>query len=75
MWSEVVAFAIGRILFHNLRHRTGCGYPKESGFTGGEEAPTAVLNCVLGSGHTPGKKIDMLQQPLKLIAVNEKEKR
>ena len=27
-------------------------YPKGSGFTGGEKAPTAALNCVLRSGHT-----------------------
>ena len=26
--------------------------PKGSCFTGGEEAPTAALNCVLRSGHT-----------------------
>ena len=37
-------------------------YPKRSGFTGGEEAPTAALNCVLRSGHTPAEKTDMLQQ-------------
>jgi phenylpyruvate tautomerase PptA (4-oxalocrotonate tautomerase family) len=37
-------------------------YPKESGFTGGEEGPTASLNCVLRSGHTPEEKTDMLQQ-------------
>ena len=37
-------------------------YPKGSGFTGGEQAPTASLNCVLRSGHTPEEKTDMLQQ-------------
>ena len=37
-------------------------YPKGSGFTGGEEAPTAVLNCVLRSGHPVEEKTDMLQQ-------------
>jgi len=37
-------------------------YPKGSGFTGGEQAPTASLNCVLRSGHTPKEKTDMLQQ-------------
>jgi phenylpyruvate tautomerase PptA (4-oxalocrotonate tautomerase family) len=37
-------------------------YPRGSGFTGGEEAPTAALNCVLRSGHTPEEKTDMLQQ-------------
>lgn len=37
-------------------------YPKGSGFTGGEEAPTAALNCLLRSGHTPEEKTDMLRQ-------------
>ena len=37
-------------------------YPKGSGFTGGEEAPTAALNCVLRSGHTTEEKTDILQQ-------------
>jgi hypothetical protein len=37
-------------------------YPKGSGFTGGEEASTAALNCVLRSGHTPEEKTDMPQQ-------------
>jgi len=37
-------------------------YPKGSGFTGGEQAPTASLNCVLRSGHIPEEKTDMLQQ-------------
>jgi len=37
-------------------------YTKGAGFTGGEQAPTASLNCVLRSGHTPDEKTDMLQQ-------------
>jgi phenylpyruvate tautomerase PptA (4-oxalocrotonate tautomerase family) len=37
-------------------------YPRGSGFTGGEPAPTASLNCVLRSGHTLEEKTDMLQQ-------------
>jgi phenylpyruvate tautomerase PptA (4-oxalocrotonate tautomerase family) len=37
-------------------------YPKASGFTGGEEAPTAALNCVLRSGHTSEEKTVMLRQ-------------
>jgi phenylpyruvate tautomerase PptA (4-oxalocrotonate tautomerase family) len=37
-------------------------YPKGSGFTGGEPAPTASLNCVLRSGHTLEDKADALQQ-------------
>jgi phenylpyruvate tautomerase PptA (4-oxalocrotonate tautomerase family) len=31
-------------------------YPKGSGYTAGEEAPTAALNCVLRSGHTAEDK-------------------
>ena len=37
-------------------------YPNGAGFTGGEQAPTISLNCVLRSGHTPEEKTDMLQQ-------------
>jgi phenylpyruvate tautomerase PptA (4-oxalocrotonate tautomerase family) len=37
-------------------------YPKGSGFTAGEDAPTAALNCVLRSGHTAEDKADMLKQ-------------
>src|ERR1700678_2255276 len=37
-------------------------YPKGSGFTAGEEAPTAALNCVLRSGHTATDKAEMLKQ-------------
>jgi phenylpyruvate tautomerase PptA (4-oxalocrotonate tautomerase family) len=37
-------------------------YPKHSGFTGGEEAPTAALNGVLRSGHTVEEKADLLKQ-------------
>jgi len=37
-------------------------YPKGAGFTGGEQAPTASLNCVLRSGHTLEEKAGMLKQ-------------
>jgi len=37
-------------------------YPKGSGFIGGEQAPTASLNCVLRSGHSLEEKTDMLEQ-------------
>jgi phenylpyruvate tautomerase PptA (4-oxalocrotonate tautomerase family) len=37
-------------------------YPKGSGFTAGEEARTAALNCVLRSGHTAEDKAEMLKQ-------------
>jgi phenylpyruvate tautomerase PptA (4-oxalocrotonate tautomerase family) len=37
-------------------------YRKGSGYTGGDKAPTAALNCVLRSGHTAEDKVTMLQQ-------------
>jgi phenylpyruvate tautomerase PptA (4-oxalocrotonate tautomerase family) len=37
-------------------------YPRGSGFTAGEEAATAALNCVLRIGHTVDEKRDMLKQ-------------
>src|ERR1700728_2057093 len=37
-------------------------YPKGSGYTAGEEAPTAALNCVLRNGHTVEEKTDLLKQ-------------
>jgi phenylpyruvate tautomerase PptA (4-oxalocrotonate tautomerase family) len=37
-------------------------YPRGSGFTGGVEAMTAALNCVLRSGHTPNEKTEVLQR-------------
>ena len=37
-------------------------YPKGSGYTAGEEASTAALNCVLRSGHTDAEKTEMLKQ-------------
>jgi phenylpyruvate tautomerase PptA (4-oxalocrotonate tautomerase family) len=37
-------------------------YPKGCGFTGGQEAPTAALNCVLRSGHSAEEKADTLKQ-------------
>jgi phenylpyruvate tautomerase PptA (4-oxalocrotonate tautomerase family) len=37
-------------------------YPEGSGFTGGEKALTAALNCVLRSGHTDEDKAEMLKQ-------------
>src|SRR5271156_265353 len=36
-------------------------YPRGSGYTAGEEAPTAALNCVLRSGHTAEEKADLLE--------------
>ena len=42
-------------------------YPEGAGFTGGEQAPTASLNCVLRSGHTLEDKTDMLQQLWKMF--------
>jgi phenylpyruvate tautomerase PptA (4-oxalocrotonate tautomerase family) len=37
-------------------------YSKGSGYTAGEGAPTAALNCVLRSGHTDTEKTEMLKQ-------------
>jgi phenylpyruvate tautomerase PptA (4-oxalocrotonate tautomerase family) len=37
-------------------------YPKGSGYAAGERASTAVLSCVLRSGHTDADKTDMLKQ-------------
>jgi phenylpyruvate tautomerase PptA (4-oxalocrotonate tautomerase family) len=37
-------------------------YPKGSGFTAGEGAPAACLNCVLRSGHTAEEKAKLLEQ-------------
>jgi phenylpyruvate tautomerase PptA (4-oxalocrotonate tautomerase family) len=37
-------------------------YPKGSGYAAGEQASTAVLSCVLRSGHTDQDKTDMLKQ-------------
>jgi phenylpyruvate tautomerase PptA (4-oxalocrotonate tautomerase family) len=37
-------------------------YPKGSGYSAGEEAPAAALNCVLRSGHTIEEKTDLLRQ-------------
>src|ERR1700690_811810 len=42
-------------------------YPKHSGYTAGEEASTAVLNCILRSGHTVEEKADLLKQLWSLI--------
>ena len=36
-------------------------YPKGSGYTGGVEAATAALNCVLRAGHTAEGKTDLLR--------------
>jgi phenylpyruvate tautomerase PptA (4-oxalocrotonate tautomerase family) len=37
-------------------------FTEDSGFTGGEQASTASITCVLRSGHTLEEKTDMLQQ-------------
>jgi phenylpyruvate tautomerase PptA (4-oxalocrotonate tautomerase family) len=37
-------------------------YTKGSGYSAGEPAPTAALNCVLRSGHTVEEKTDLLKQ-------------
>jgi phenylpyruvate tautomerase PptA (4-oxalocrotonate tautomerase family) len=42
-------------------------YPKGSGFSAGEQAPTAALNCVLRSGHSIEEKTDLLKQLLAIF--------
>ena len=42
-------------------------YPKHSGYTAGEEASTAALNCVLRSGHTGEEKTELLTQTVVTI--------
>ena len=37
-------------------------YPQGSGFTAGEEAAAACLNCVFRSGHTAEEKTELLEQ-------------
>jgi phenylpyruvate tautomerase PptA (4-oxalocrotonate tautomerase family) len=37
-------------------------YSKGSGYTAGEQARTAALNCVLRSGHTDAEKTEMMKQ-------------
>ena len=37
-------------------------YSKGSGYTAGEQARTAALNCVLRSGHTDADKTEMLKE-------------
>jgi phenylpyruvate tautomerase PptA (4-oxalocrotonate tautomerase family) len=37
-------------------------YAKGSGYTAGEVAPTAALNCVLRSGHAAEEKRELLKQ-------------
>jgi phenylpyruvate tautomerase PptA (4-oxalocrotonate tautomerase family) len=43
-----------RVIFHS--------YPKGSGYTAGEMAPTAALNCILRSGHSLGEKSAVMTQ-------------
>jgi phenylpyruvate tautomerase PptA (4-oxalocrotonate tautomerase family) len=37
-------------------------YPKGAGYTAGDRASTAALNCILRSGHTADEKAEMLKQ-------------
>lgn len=37
-------------------------YPEGSGYTAGEPAPTAALNCILRSGHSTSEKEAVLKQ-------------
>lgn len=42
-------------------------YPKGSGYSAGEEAPTAALSCTLRSGHTVEEKTTLLRQLWKMF--------
>jgi phenylpyruvate tautomerase PptA (4-oxalocrotonate tautomerase family) len=46
----------------NYVHVIFLSYPKHSGYSAGEAAPAAALNCVLRSGHTIEEKADLLEQ-------------
>jgi phenylpyruvate tautomerase PptA (4-oxalocrotonate tautomerase family) len=46
----------------NFVHVIFLSYPKHSGYTAGEKAPTAALTCVLRSGHTVEEKMELLKQ-------------
>jgi phenylpyruvate tautomerase PptA (4-oxalocrotonate tautomerase family) len=46
----------------NFAHGIFLLYPKHSGYTAGEKAPTATLNWVLRSGHTVEEKTELLKQ-------------
>src|ERR1700733_9592355 len=46
----------------NFVHVVFLSYPKGAGYSSGENAPTAALNCTLRVGHTAEEKTDMLQQ-------------
>ena len=46
----------------NYVHVIFLSYPKHSGYSAGEAAPAAALNCVLRSGHTEEEKTDLLEQ-------------
>lgn len=37
-------------------------YPKGAGYTGGDKAQTAALNCTLRGGHSAEEKVNVLQQ-------------
>jgi hypothetical protein len=37
-------------------------YPRGSGYTAGDDASAAALNCILRSGHTDADKTEMLKQ-------------
>jgi phenylpyruvate tautomerase PptA (4-oxalocrotonate tautomerase family) len=45
-------------------------YPKGSGYTAGEAAPTAALNCVLRNGHTAAEKTTMLKELWSMFQAN-----
>ena len=46
----------------NFVHVIFLSYDSHSGYSAGEEAPTAALTCVLRSGHSEQEKTDLLKQ-------------
>jgi phenylpyruvate tautomerase PptA (4-oxalocrotonate tautomerase family) len=46
----------------SFAHVVFLSYPAGSGYTGGVEAPTASISCILRSGHGATEKTGLLQQ-------------
>jgi hypothetical protein len=61
-WIPVAGDEAGREVNKRRLRVVFLSYPKGSGFAGGEEAPTATLNCVLRGGILRKRRPDMLQQ-------------
>jgi phenylpyruvate tautomerase PptA (4-oxalocrotonate tautomerase family) len=51
----------------NYVHVIFLSYSKHSGYSAGQDASTAALNCVLRSGHTVEEKTELLKQLWSLL--------